>query len=919
MRVCSRRRAAGRLPLFLGAALVLSCGGDSGSSPSPTPTNVVVTPGADTLISIGENQGFSATVLDANGDPIDGATVTWSSDAPGVVSINATNGVATAVANGSTHVKATAGAIEGSANVIVTQIVTSVTVTPGNAAFTSVGDTVRFTAVARDAGNTVVPGVQILWTVSDNTVATIDTLGLATAKGPGNALVSAQAQTRAGFAAIGVDPNVTQFAVLGAPTSGVAGDPLSTALQVELRDARGNRVMNSSLAVTVAPAGAATGTPLHGTTTLLADQGRATFTNLWFERAGADRLKVTVGALPVDSSSVVTVEPAAPAVVELAPVAPFQIAGVPIGLAGQVRDRFGNLALNYSGPVTATAIDRPPFGQFFGDSTTLADQGSFEFFSLNFHVATAPWRFTAFLPGTPTRRDTTQAMVVLAGPAATLGIAHLGSPSVALPAPDSTVLKVTDLFGNLTTLDSTIPFPYVQAEVTGWAYSSAFPYDQQVRSGAFADLIDGTAVYHIAFNRPGRARLIFTAPGLAPDTTEEIVPILPAPVMYGASGTFQSSVLLTDHATCLYNYISLCAGGNAHSELGVDPAAVNADSLFLSPDSTVNGNPASGDGGDRHLCVSVSDFFTGLFNVSCWGDNTEGQLGNGSVGGESSVPVTVGGFTSTVAPYISAGNAHTCAIFDGAAACWGKNDVGQLGIGTTGASTGTATAVTGGHDFAQISAGGRHTCAVDTAHALWCWGGNDFGQLGDSGVSGAYATDPIQVRPDLDWYSVAAGDEFTCGQLYGNGSTAQVYCWGRNDRKQFGYFDNGAPQSIVPRLAGLFNGSSNGISAGGQFVCAAFTGGAPNEALYCWGANEHGQLGRGTVSVADSMPVPPTPFAGGVGLEYVVPIVGRTHACALTAADPRKIFCWGENTDGRFGIGRQGGDEPTPLYLQDEY
>src|ERR1043165_3007195 len=185
MRVFSPRRAVRLFSLLLGATFFLSCGGDGGSSPSPTPTNVVVAPGADTLISVGENQTFTATVLDANGDPIDGAAVTWSSDAPSVVTINATNGVATAVANGSAHVKATAGAIEGSANVIVTQIVTSVTVTPGNVAFTSVGDTARFTAVARDAGNTIVPGVQILWSVSDNSVATIDTLGLAKAEGPG--------------------------------------------------------------------------------------------------------------------------------------------------------------------------------------------------------------------------------------------------------------------------------------------------------------------------------------------------------------------------------------------------------------------------------------------------------------------------------------------------------------------------------------------------------------------------------------------------------------------------------------------------------------------------------------------------------------------------------------------------------------
>ena len=179
--------------------LSLSCGGGGdGGTPTPTPTSVLVTPGADTLVAVGETQAFAASVLDANGDPIDGATVTWSSTAPSVLSVNPSSGVAAAGANGAAPGMAPGGARAGTANVFVAQIVASVTVTPGNAAVDGVGDTVRFTAVAKDAGNTVVAGAQILWSLNDNTVATIDTLGLATAKGPGTVLVSAQAQARAG-------------------------------------------------------------------------------------------------------------------------------------------------------------------------------------------------------------------------------------------------------------------------------------------------------------------------------------------------------------------------------------------------------------------------------------------------------------------------------------------------------------------------------------------------------------------------------------------------------------------------------------------------------------------------------------------------------------------------------------------------
>ncbi|HWA40169.1 MAG TPA: hypothetical protein VG712_01065, partial [Gemmatimonadales bacterium] len=256
----------------------------------------------------------------------------------------------------------------------------------------------------------------------------------------------------------------------------------------------------------------------------------------------------------------------------------------------------------------------------------------------------------------------------------------------------------------------------------------------------------------------------------------------------------------------------------------------------------------------------------------------------------------------------------------GVAACWGKNDVGQLGNGGTGASSGIATAVTGGHTFLQISAGGRHTCAVDDAHELWCWGANDFGQLGDSGVSGAYAKDPVAIWPGHGWRNVAAGDDFTCAMANATGAIS-VYCWGRNDHQQLGPSHTADSLSMVPVTATALVGNSPiGVFAGGAFACAAVTFADPGQGLQCWGANEHGQLGRGIVSVAEASSAPPLAVAGLPDLE--LPILGRTHACATTREDShfiRRLVCWGENIEGRFGIGRTGGDEPTPLFLEAEY
>lgn len=888
---------------ILAAALVcavlvsLSCGGDSGS-PSPTPNSILVAPGADTLISIGSHRTFTAQVLDGNGDPIDGKTVTWSSSAPGILSIDPTTGVATAVANGPAVVHAASGTLQGSANVIVLQLVAKVTVTPANAAFTAVGDTQRFTAVAKDSGGTVVPGVQILWTTSDNGVATIDTLGLAKAKGAGTALVSAQGQARAGYAAIGVDPTVTQFAVIGAPTTGVAGDIPGAALQVELRDANGNRAMNSSLAVTVAPAGAAAGTPLHGATTVLADQGRATFANLWFEKAGIDRFKITVAALPADSGSLVTVAPAVPARVRLDTVPQDQVAGVPIGLVGRVYDRFGNLATNFAGPVHAYLTTQVGVGPTSGDSVVDAVAGVASFPALNFHVAAAPYFLTADLPGLSVQRDTTIPMVVLAAPPAsivTVGPATVSFPFVTFT--DSTRIQLLDAYGNQALSDNTS----VAISATGWSYTSPPAYALQIVGQNEVVTANGRAVVRLAASRPGLMRVVFSAAGLIPDTTDVVGVHLP-------NALFPS---VTDASSCITG--RYCSGDNTYGQLGVDPVAVTSDSLFLSPDSLLPGDFALVDGGARHTCAELSVFGIGL-QVTCWGDNTDGQLGGGSVGGSAPNGVVVGIPHASVSS-VSAGGAHSCAILDGETQCWGRNDVGQLGTGVPGASTGTPTTVTGGHTFAMVAAGGRHTCAIDDTGHMWCWGANDFGQLGDSGVSGSASATPVAVFGGKTWTDVSAGKDFTCASTNAP-PVIGVFCWGRNDKGQVG--PSAADSvSLIPVLAKSGFGVETGsLAAGADFACAPLANSFGEYLTYCWGANDHGQLGRGTVS-----PFEPVPNIVATSLISSFPALiraGSAFACGITRDATERYTCWGRNDRGQFGSGKTG-DFPTPIIIQEQY
>jgi alpha-tubulin suppressor-like RCC1 family protein len=204
--------------------------------------------------------------------------------------------------------------------------------------------------------------------------------------------------------------------------------------------------------------------------------------------------------------------------------------------------------------------------------------------------------------------------------------------------------------------------------------------------------------------------------------------------------------------------------------------------------------------GGLHTCgISVEG--DGL----CWGYNVAGQLGNGTTVTSSS-PVTVPGafrtdplvifhspdpdFPLPPGPFVAAGYDHSCAItVAGPTLCWGLNEYGQIGDGTTTNRTSPIT-VAGGHAFAAITAGLRHTCALDTTGAAWCWGDNTYGELGD-GTQVRSGT-PVAVAGGIQFAYLKAGELSTCGVT----PTGTAYCWGDNEYGQLG--DGTAVGSAVP-------------------------------------------------------------------------------------------------------------------------
>jgi alpha-tubulin suppressor-like RCC1 family protein len=132
-------------------------------------------------------------------------------------------------------------------------------------------------------------------------------------------------------------------------------------------------------------------------------------------------------------------------------------------------------------------------------------------------------------------------------------------------------------------------------------------------------------------------------------------------------------------------------------------------------------------------------------------------------------------------PFIAGGYDHSCGITTGnAAVCWGLNQNGQLGDNTR-QTRNTPALVAGGHTFVAVTAGLRHTCALDASGAAWCWGANDLGQVGNGAV-GADVLAPAAVEGGLEFTYIKAGELFTCGVT----SEGVAYCWGDNEYGQLG-------------------------------------------------------------------------------------------------------------------------------------
>jgi len=353
-------------------------------------------------------------------------------------------------------------------------------------------------------------------------------------------------------------------------------------------------------------------------------------------------------------------------------------------------------------------------------------------------------------------------------------------------------------------------------------------------------------------------------------TTAMTVIGLAGGVVTVAGGTYHSCALTTAGGV-------QCWGGNSTGQLG-NGTTVNQ-VMPVAVTGLASGVAAVTVGG-LHTCALMT---TG--GVRCWGDNAQGQLGDGTTT-DRSVPVAVAGLGSVVVVVVAAGDGHTCALTSsGGVRCWGWNDSGQLGDGTA-TNRLAPVAVSGlAGNVVAIAAGHRHTCAVTTAGAVQCWGYNLYGMLGDGTTTNRLT--PVAVSGlTTGVVEVTGGWVHTCSLS----RAGAVHCWGNNVHGQLG--DGTSTNRLMPTTVTGLGSGATAVTAGSYHTCAVTGVGG----VQCWGENPNGQVGDGTTANRYA-PVAVSGLAAGA---FEVS-AGGAHTCALTSGGV--VRCWGFNGYGQLGDG----------------
>lgn len=660
---------------------------------------------------------------------------------------------------------------------------------------------------------------------------------------------------------------------------GVAGVPLGASPEITARDAYGNIVHGfvGPVALTAfldagcsQPAAGAMHVSVNPTE---ARDGVAAFDGVVFERASAFHLGAASPGLAQACSGGVMVS-AAPAsrLVLVQGDGQSGIAGSPLPqpLRARAEDAFGN-------PVAGVPLR---FRVAVGDGSATPETAMTDAFGLsqaNFTLGSSPGA------------NELVATVESADGRAAIGSFSVTFVATGLPRPASRLGFSRQPSSASATGAVLASQPVVTAyDETG---SPATVFSGQIRLAAYADsgcetpapgtlsavanpasAANGAAEFAgIRYDQPGTIYLRASAAEDAADGTS-VAPACSAAIEVSSS---LELALASSHSCALKDGGVKCWGYNGLGNLGDGTASNSA--LPVQVSGLASGVTGIA-GGGHHTCAMVA---TG---VKCWGSNSVGELGLPLGVPDSRVPVSVPGIGAGVQAIVS-GDSHTCVLVDGSVRCWGLNSHGQLGSGGFGNSPAPMPVQGLPGPVHSLASSSYTTCGILEDGRAYCWGDNNYGQLGN----GLTQNSPVAVRVQgLEGVKqIAPGIEHTCALL-----ESGVRCWGHNQFGQLG--DASFSDSMVPvPVQAVGEGVARLLSGGQNFNCVITASGAAK----CWGHNGRGQLGDNRASGSQSnVPVQVVGMSSGVKTLRA----GYIHACA---ADGSGLKCWGWGRSGQLGNG----------------
>ncbi len=346
------------------------------------------------------------------------------------------------------------------------------------------------------------------------------------------------------------------------------------------------------------------------------------------------------------------------------------------------------------------------------------------------------------------------------------------------------------------------------------------------------------------------------------------------------------------HTCAIKNGALFCWGNNTNGKLGTGNTSSRTIPTAVSGMETGVQAVAAG---ESHTCAIKGGA------LYCWGTGASYRLGTGTTA-NAAFPQAVFNMNAGVTA-VSAGRDHTCAIKDGSLYCWGTSNVGQSGLASA-APQQVPYKVPNFDGVTAVAAGNQHTCAIKGG-ALYCWGNNSNGQLGLGNTTTTAGRNPtaVQLNPvmgfESDTVAVAASDRTTCARK----SNGSLYCWGYNQFGQVGV-NSTATSITTPRAVPGFEQKTTHLSANFTHVCAI-----KDTGLYCWGSNETGQLGQNNRGNTLRSP-PPNPVVVllQTGEQFIHVAAGGqngstlyrlSHTCGYT--NQNRVLCWGDNNAGQIG------------------